>query len=106
VQAIHDEFLPFGTRYLSTDPVIAILNDERPVVLDAFNLNRFFRERSPAGRDVEARIRDHGYEVIVVRGDRSDVGERNDLERLIYAEYHVRAVRQPFVILSPPRLQP
>jgi hypothetical protein len=101
VRAIHDEFLPPGTHYLSTDPVIELLNDERPLVLDAFNLNRFFKEGTPAGGDVERRIRRHEYQAIVVQGDRSDAGERNDLERLIYANYDIRVLRPPFVILVP-----
>ena len=103
VRAIHDEFLPPGTHYLSTDPVIEVLNDQRPLVLDAFNLNRFFREGAPAGRDVERRIRHHDFQVIVVRSDRSDARERNDLERLIYENYDERAVRPPFTILAAPQ---
>jgi hypothetical protein len=101
VRAVHAEFLPTGTRYLSTDPVIAVLNDERPLLLDAFNLDRFLRERTPAGRDLEQRVRRHDFQVIVVRENRGAAGSKNDLERLLDSNYDVGAVRPPFVILVP-----
>ena len=101
VRAVHAEYLPAGTRYLSTDPVIAVLNDERPLLLDAFNLNRFIREGTPAGRDLEQRLRRHDFQVIVTREERGAAESRNDLERLIDSNYDVRAVRRPFVILVP-----
>jgi hypothetical protein len=100
VRAIHEEFLPAGTRYLSTDPIVAVLNDERPVVLDAFNLNRFVRERTPAGRDLEQRLRRREYDFVILREDHHSPQDRNDLERLVYSSYEVRAVRRPFVILA------
>lgn len=100
VRAVHAEYLPAGTRYLSTDPVIAVLNDERPLLLDAFNLDRFVREGTPAGRDLEQRVRRHDFQVIIVREDRGG-GGRNALERLVDSNYDVRAVRPPFVILVP-----
>jgi hypothetical protein len=101
VRAVHTEFLPAGTRYLSTDPVIAVLNGERPLLLDAFNLNRFVREGTPAGRDLEQRVRRHDFPVIVVRENRGAAASKNDLERLVDSNYDVRAVRPPFVILMP-----
>jgi len=101
VRAIHEEFLMQGTRYLSTDPVIAILNDERPLLLDAFNLNRFVREGTPAGRDLEQRLRRHDFAVVIVREGALAPQNRNDLERLIHSTYDVSAVRRPFVVLVP-----
>jgi len=101
VRAVREEFLPRGTRYLSMDPVIAVLNDERPVVLDAFNLSRFVREGTPAGRDLELRLRRHEFAVVILRQDRGSAQDRNDLERLVYSNYDVRAVRPPFIILAP-----
>lgn len=101
VAAVHAEFLPSGTRYLSTDPAIPVLNGERPLLLDAFNLNRFVKERAPAGRDFERRVREHDYQVIILRESRGTSPDRNDLERLVYSNYDVRAVRRPFLILAP-----
>jgi hypothetical protein len=101
VHAIQAEYLPTGTRYLSTDPVIAVLNDERPLLLDAFNLDRFLREGMPAGRDIEQRVRRHDFQVIIVRENRGAPGSKNDLEWLVDSNYDVRAVRPPFVILVP-----
>jgi hypothetical protein len=101
VRAVHTEFLPAGTRYLSTDPVIAVLNGERPLLLDAFNLNRFVMEGTPAGRDVEQRVRRHDFQVIIVRENRGAAGSKNDLERLVDSNYDVSAVRPPFLILVP-----
>jgi len=101
VRAIHEEFLTQGTRYLSTDPVIAVLNDERPLLLDAFNLNRFVREGTPAGRDLEQRLRRHDFAFVIVREDPLGSRNHNDLERLILSTYDVRAVRNPFVVLVP-----
>ena len=101
VRAVHEEFLPPGTDYLSTDPIIPVLNDERPLVLDAFNLNRFLHEGAPAGRDLEQHLRRHDYQFVILREDPRDLPDRNDLERLVYSTYAVRAVRAPFVILAP-----
>jgi len=101
VRAIHGEFLPQGTRYLSTDPVIAVLYDERPLLLDAFNLSRFVRERTAAGRDLEQRLRRHDFAFVIVREDPLGSQNHNDLERLIHSTYDVRAVRNPFVVLVP-----
>jgi hypothetical protein len=105
VRALHDEFLPPGTRYLSTDPIVAILNDERPALLDAFHLDRFVREGSPAGRDFERRIRGHEYDVVVERGRQDAAPSDNAVERLIDANYLVTAIRPPFEVLTP-RLHP
>ena len=101
VRAVHEEFLPAGTRYLSTDPVIAVLHDEPPLLLDAFNLNRYVRERAPAGRDVEERLRRHDFAFVILREECGLSVDRNDLERLIHSTYDVRAVRRPFVVLVP-----
>jgi hypothetical protein len=101
VQAIHGEFLSQGTRYLSTDPVIAVLYDERPILLDAFNLSRFIREGTAAGRDLEQRLRRHDFAVVIVREDPQASQNRNDLDRLIHSAYDVSAVRSPFVVLVP-----
>jgi hypothetical protein len=101
VRAIHGEFLSPGTRYLSTDPVVAVLYDERPQLLDAFNLSRFVREGTAAGRDLEQRLRRHDFAFVIVREDTRGSQNRNDLERLIRATYDVSAVRSPFVVLVP-----
>jgi hypothetical protein len=121
VQAVHDGFLPPGTRYLSTDPGVAILVGERPVVLDAFSLDRFVREGTPAGRDVERRIRGREFDVVVLRDTSAFARDMNAgdgdpafgaasarywaeqpgaLAQLIRTAYEIRAVRRPFVILT------
>jgi len=101
VRAIHGEFLSQGRRYLSTDPVIAVLHDERPLLLDAFNLSRFIREGTPAGRDLEQRLRRHDFAFVIVREDPLASQNRHDLDRLIHSTYDVSAVRKPFVVLVP-----
>jgi hypothetical protein len=101
VRAVQAEFLPTGTCYLSTDPVIAVLNDERPLLLDAFDLDRSLRERTPAGRDLEQRVRRHDFQMIVVREHRGAAGSKNDVERLVDSNYDVGAVRPSFVVLVP-----
>ncbi|MES1255931.1 MAG: hypothetical protein ABUS56_10005 [Acidobacteriota bacterium] len=121
VQAVHDGFLPPGARYLSTDPGVAILAGQRPVVLDAFSLDRFVRDGTPAGRDVERRIRAREFDVVVLRdtsafvhdmnaGDRDPASDAatvrywaeqpGPLAQLIRTTYEIRAVRRPFVILA------
>jgi hypothetical protein len=120
VAAIHAEFLPPGTRYLSTDPIVPVLSDESAVLLDAFDLRRFLRDGGPPGRDVERQVRGHAFSVIVMRDaglfprdmNAGDAGfaeacrrywttEDDDLERLFRSAYEIRAVRRPFVILLP-----
>ena len=101
VRAIHGEFLPQGTRYLSTDPVIALLRDERPLLLDAFNLSRFVREGTPPGQDVERRLRRRDFAFVIVREGPLASQTHDDLERLIHSMYEVIAVRRPFVVLVP-----
>jgi hypothetical protein len=78
-----------------------MLNNDRPLVLDAFNLNRFLKEGAPAGRDLEQRLRRHDYQFVILREDPRPLPGRNDLERLVYSTYAVRALRAPFVILAP-----
>jgi hypothetical protein len=119
VQAIHAEFLPAGTPYLSIDPIVPVLNNERPFLLDDFNLERFIREGAPPGRDVEQRVRRHFFHAIVLHdsGDfphdmnAGDPGFSDDCEKywanqegpllpLLRSAYEVRAIRKPFVILT------
>jgi hypothetical protein len=78
-----------------------VLHDKRPLLLDAFNLNRYVREGAPAGRDFEERLRRHDFAVVIVREGPLAPQNRNDLERLIHSTYGVRAVRRPFVVLVP-----
>lgn len=121
VQSIHDEFLPPGTRYITNDPIFAVLYDERPVVLDEFGLELSVRSGGPAGRDFEARIRRQEYDVVIRRVDdrfprditAGDAGfadaaaaywaawppEHAQLRAIVEPAYALRAVRQPFVIL-------
>jgi hypothetical protein len=119
VQAIHAEFLPAGAPYLSIDPIVPVLNNERPFLLDDFNLERFIREGAPPGRDVEQRVRRHFFNAIVLHDNSDfphdmnagDPGFSNDCQKywadqdsplmpLLRSAYEVRAVRKPFVILT------
>jgi len=120
VRAIHDEFLPAGTRYLSTDPIVPVLNDERAVLVDAFNLERFLKEGAPAGLDIAERVRVRAFDAIILRdtpdfphdATAGDAGfdeararywakQNGGLAQLFRSMYDVRAVRKPFVILRP-----
>jgi len=119
VQAIHAEFLPAGAPYLSIDPIVPVLSNERPFLLDDFNLEQFIREGAPAGRDVERRVRRHFFHAIVLHdnGDfphdmnAGDPGFSDDCQKywadqdsplmpLLRSAYEVRAIRKPFVILT------
>jgi hypothetical protein len=120
VLAIHDEFLPPGTRYLSIDPIVPVLNGERPFLVDFFNLQLFLREGTAGGRDLEQRVRRRFFQVVVLR-DSSDFphdmnagdpgfadacakyweSQHDALARFFRSDYEVRAVRKPFVILTP-----
>jgi hypothetical protein len=120
VRAIHDEFLRPGTRYLSIDPIIPVLNDERPFLVDFFNLQLFLSEGTPAGRDLEERVRRRFFQVVVLR-DSNDfpvdmnardpgftdactkywASQHDALVRFLRSAYEIRAVRKPFVILAP-----
>lgn len=71
------------------------------MLLDAFNLSRFIREGTAAGRDLEQRLRRHDFAVVIVRDDPLASQNRNDLDRLIHSAYDVGAVRSPFVVLVP-----
>jgi len=120
VRALGAEFLPPGTRYVATDPIVAVLNGDRPWLLDDFNLERFYRDGTPAGRDFAARVRGRFFDVIVLpdsddfptdldadalelqeRGLRYWAGQDSVLATLIRSTYEIHAVRKPFVILTP-----
>jgi len=120
VRALGAEFLPPGTRYVATDPIVAVLNGDRPWLLDYFNLERFYRDGTPAGRDFAARVRGRFFDVIVLpdsddfptdldagalelqeRGLRYWAGQDSVLAPLIRSTYEIHAVRKPFVILTP-----
>jgi hypothetical protein len=121
VEAIRAEFLPPSTVYLSTDPLVSVLNNEHPLMLDAFNLTLLVREGTPAGRDLEDRVRRRVFGAIILRendelpprdmnpGDsgfdefrRQFWVHRDDaLTRVFQTAYEMRAVRTPFVILVP-----
>jgi len=124
VRALGAEFLPPGTRYVATDPIVAVLNGDRPRLLDYFNLDRFYRDGTPAGRDFAARVHARFFDVIVLpdsgdfptdldagalelqeRGLRYWAGQDSVLAPLIRSTYEIHAVRKPFVILTPIRRQ-
>jgi hypothetical protein len=110
IARVREEFLPPGVRYLSLDPIVPLLNNERPLLLDPFAADVFLRTGHAAGSDLRVRITRHEFDLVVVRDDRSfwrdsDEGPRTDggsaLTRVLMAEYEIRAVRKPFLILRP-----
>ena len=119
VEAIRAEFLPATTPYLSLNPMLPLLLHDRPIVLDAFNLNLFVAQNTPAGRDLRARIDARSFGTVIVDDDGlfsgdlrpGDVGFAEAASRfwaaatpvvqLIGSEYEICAVRRPFVILRP-----
>jgi hypothetical protein len=122
IEAIHAEFLPPGTRYVTNDPIIAVLSDERTVLLDDFSLELSMRRGAAAGRDFDARVRRQDFDVVIMRGEgdafprdmnAGDEGFADDTRRywagwrghremaaLFEPAYAVRAVRKPYVILT------
>jgi hypothetical protein len=119
VAAVHDELPGAPALYASTDPLVSILGGERPVILDAFSLNLFVKNRTGAGCDIERRIRARAFGAIVLRDDGvfpRDMDARDpafagllaaywarntDLKHLVHETYEVRRVRRPFVIARP-----
>jgi len=120
VLAIHDAFLGSGVRYLSLDPVVPLLHGDRPILLDPFAMEVFFHTGHLAAEDFRRRIIDHEFDVVIVRDDESFPTDMDEgtaevqkgvtnhfsengsaMTRLLAAEYDVRAVRAPFLILRP-----
>jgi hypothetical protein len=119
VQALHQEFLPPNTRYISVDPVIPVLNGERPFLLDAFNMERYVIADTPAARDLKQRIESRFFDVIILRdgnhkfphdmnstdpdfaGYEQSYWAREDapVTRVFRTAYELTAVREPFVIM-------
>jgi len=63
-------------------------------------------EGAPAGRELSQRLRRHDYQFVILREDARPMPDTNDLERLVYSTYAVRAARPPFVILAPRAEEP
>jgi hypothetical protein len=120
VDDVHAEFLADGARYLSTDPIVAVLHGQHPVIVDAVTLERFLREGAPAGRDIEQKIGRRAFDRIILRDTTDfphdmDAGaprfdeyagrywsvRNGELIRLFRSRYKITAVRKPFVILEP-----
>jgi hypothetical protein len=121
IARIHQEFLQGGVRYLSLDPIVPLLNDERPLLLDPFAADVFLRTGHPAGTHLRARIAQHDFDVVILREDqlmprdssggplfaprRFLAGRDSGLIRTLMAGYEIRAVRRPFLILRPRNLE-
>jgi len=121
VDAIRAEFLSPAAPYLSLNPNVPLLLHERPAVLDAFNLNVFVVNDTPAGRDLRSRIRARSYATVIAddggffsRDSRpGELGFSDSAARfwaaappvvqLMGSDYEIRAVRRPFVIFQPRR---
>jgi hypothetical protein len=120
-RTMHAEFLSNGP-YLSIDPIVPVLNDERPWLIDYGTLEHFSEANTPAGRDLARRVREHFFAAIVLPGsdgfardmDRGDRGfaeaeakywadYESPLAGLLRSTYTLRAARRPFVILVPSR---
>ena len=118
VDAIRAEFLSPPAPYLSLNPIVPLLLGERPIVLDAFNLNLFVANDTPAGRDLRTRIRARSYATVIVDdgglfprdGRPGEPGfaeaavrfwaSATPVVQLIGSNYEICAVRRPFVILQ------
>jgi hypothetical protein len=122
IAAVHRQFLQGHVRYLSADPIVPLLNDERPLLLDPFAADVLLRTGHPAGIDLQARIARQEFDVVIVRDDRplagdsqgdSDftpgsqnlrqflTGNHSELIRVLLASYEIRAARRPFLVLRP-----
>jgi hypothetical protein len=119
VSALRAEYGGEHARYLSLDPIVPVLSNERPLVADAFYLDLFVEGGAPAGRDLARRVERREFDAILVRD--ADTFPRDmmpdDLEfealcrrfwahdlallRLFRSTYAVREVRRPFVVLTP-----
>ena len=80
--------------YLAIDPIVPVLNGDRPWVVDYGSLERFYAERTPAGLDLESRVRRHFFSAIVVPD-----GYESDLMPLLRSEYPRALECRPFVVL-------
>ena len=120
VQDMRAEFLLSTAPYLSLDPIVPVLLDQRPMVLDPFNLNLFVMNDTAAGRSLEARVRARTFATVILDDDQGlfdrdvrpgDAGyaetaarfwaAARPLERVIAVDYEICAVRRPFIILRP-----
>jgi len=119
--AIHAAFVT-GQPYLSMDPIVPILNGDRPWVLDYASLERFVASGTAAGRDVVDRLEAGFFGAIVLpdmgvfnrdmdRGDSGFARAEQDYWRdydsplapLFRRTYAIAAARRPFVVLVPRR---
>jgi hypothetical protein len=119
IRAMHAEFLSGPGVYLSSDPLVPILNGERPIALDSFFLDVSIRRGTAAGLDLARRIGNRDFDTIVLRDanvfshdmnagdpDLSKAAETffakgGTLTTLVHSAYEIRAIRKPFVILRP-----
>jgi hypothetical protein len=117
--AIHAAFTS-GQPYLSMDPIVPILNGDRPWILDYASLERFVAAGTPAGRDLDDRLHARFFGAIVLpdtgafgrdmdRGDSGFASAERDYWRdydsplapLFRRDYAIAAARRPFVVLVP-----
>jgi hypothetical protein len=119
IESIRAQFLSDSSLYLSTDPIVPVLLGQRAFVLDSFNLDRFVRDETNVGRDLERRVQSRAFDTVVLRDDGvfprdMDAGapgfgqscaafwaQGGTLVQLLRTGYDIRAVRKPFVILQP-----
>jgi len=94
-RALHAEFLTRGP-YLAIDPIVPVLNGDRPWVIDYGSIERYYVEGTPAGRDFEARVRRHFFTAIVLPD-----GYESEITPLLRETYPRVAERKPFVVRLP-----
>jgi hypothetical protein len=118
--AIHAEFLAPGAPYLSMDPIVPILNGERPWLLDYSSLERMYVSGAPVGHDFASRVREKFFTIIVLPGSNDFprdmmrgepgfaeaatkywAGYDSPLAGVLRSAYTLHAARRPFVILVP-----
>lgn len=116
---IEQRYLAGGVRYLAVNPLVAVLRDERPFVLDVFNLNHFVARQHPVGRDFAQRIAGREFKVILLTrkwvalnrdypsGDPALASHQEAIwqtqRQLAFMRHHYRIaeVRRPWIVLLP-----
>ncbi len=93
--AIRGELLTRGP-YLALDAIVPVLNGDSPWVVDYGSLERYYVDRTPAGRDFEARVRERFFTAVVLPD-----GYESELTPLLRACYRTEVRRKPFVVLLP-----
>lgn len=121
VEQIHRDYLAQGQKYWASNPMVSLLRDQKPLVLDGFNLQHMIRRQTEVGRDFLQRVERREFDVVVLsrkyilipRDLGPDDAALAEWEEAIWdtqgslkclrGPYKIHEVRRPFVILLPHR---